>query len=76
MAVPIIKEKTNYPVIVDPSHGTGRRELILPAVKAAMALEADGVMIEVHPNPAEALSDGNQSLDFGEFQNLLIEINK
>ncbi len=77
MAVPIIKEKTNYPIIVDPSHGTGRRELILPAVKAAMALEADGgVMIEIHSNPEEALSDGGvQSLDFEEFRNLLTKIN-
>ncbi|NMA87248.1 MAG: bifunctional 3-deoxy-7-phosphoheptulonate synthase/chorismate mutase [Tissierellia bacterium] len=75
MAVPIIKEKTNYPIIVDPSHGTGRRELILPAVKAAMALEADGVMIEIHSNPEEALSDGAQSLDFEEFRNLLTKIN-
>ncbi|NMB07833.1 MAG: bifunctional 3-deoxy-7-phosphoheptulonate synthase/chorismate mutase [Tissierellia bacterium] len=75
MSVPIIKEKTNYPIIVDPSHGTGRRELILPATKAALALEADGVMIEVHPNPEEALSDGQQSLNFNEFKELLLEIN-
>ncbi len=76
MSVPIIKEKTNYPIIVDPSHGTGRRELIIPAVKAALALEADGVMIEIHPNPKEALSDGAQSLDFEGFEKLLMEIEK
>jgi len=74
MSVPIIKEKTKYPIIVDPSHGTGRRELIFPATKAAKALEASGVMIEIHPNPETALSDGEQSLNFKEFEKLFSEI--
>lgn len=75
MSIPILKEKTNYPILVDPSHGTGRRELILPATKAAKVLEADGVIIEIHPNPPEALSDGPQSLDFQQFKFLYENIN-
>lgn len=71
MCVPIMKSKTDYPIFVDPSHGTGRRELILPATKAALALGANGVIIEIHPEPNKALSDGAQSLDFNEFEVLL-----
>lgn len=74
MSVPILKSKTKYPIIVDPSHGTGRKELILPATKAALAIGADGVMIEIHPEPDKALSDGEQSLNFNEFEELLNEI--
>lgn len=70
MSIPIIKEKTNYPIIVDPSHGTGRKELVLPASKAAKILDADGIIVEIHPNPEEALSDGFQSLNFAEFENM------
>lgn len=70
MSIPILKEKTDYPIFVDPSHGTGRRELILPASRAAKALEADGIIVEIHPNPDNALSDGFQSLDFNGFENL------
>ncbi|MBU5254946.1 bifunctional 3-deoxy-7-phosphoheptulonate synthase/chorismate mutase [Tissierella praeacuta] len=70
MSVPILKQKTDYPIFVDPSHGTGKRELVLPASKAAKTLEADGVIIEIHPEPDKALSDGFQSLDFKEFQKL------
>ncbi|MGQ9614917.1 MAG: bifunctional 3-deoxy-7-phosphoheptulonate synthase/chorismate mutase [Spirochaetota bacterium] len=62
-AVPILKEKTHLPVFVDPSHGTGNRNLVLPMSKAAMVAGADGVMVEVHFQPETALSDGNQSLD-------------
>lgn len=70
MSVPIIKDLTEYPVFVDPSHGTGRRELILPAAKASKAIGADGIMVEIHPNPKDALSDGFQSLDFNGFEDL------
>lgn len=70
MSVPILKSKTDYPIFVDPSHSTGRRELILPASKAAKALEADGIIVEIHPNPDKALSDGFQSLDFNGFESL------
>jgi len=66
-AVPILKKLCKLPVIVDPSHGTGRRDLVLPMSLAAMAAGADGVMIEVHPCPEKALSDGEQSLSLEEF---------
>lgn len=75
MSVPVMKSKTEYPIIVDPSHGTGRRNLILPASKAALAIGADGLLIEVHPRPEKALSDGEQSLNIDEFKRLLKEIN-
>lgn len=74
-AVPIIKNLSNLPIVVDPSHGTGRKELILPMTKASLAAGADGIMVEIHPNPCEALSDGEQSLDFDEFDFLMKEIN-
>lgn len=70
MSVPILKQKTEYPIFVDPSHGTGIRELVHPASKAAKALDADGIIVEIHPNPDKALSDGFQSLDFEGFKNL------
>lgn len=73
-AVPIMKMETGLPVIVDPSHGTGRRELIVPMSKASLACGADGLMIEVHPNPDCALSDGPQSLDYEQFESGLTEI--
>lgn len=69
-AVPVIKSLCGLPVIVDPSHGTGRRELVLPMSLAAMAAGADGVMIEVHPCPENALSDGEQSLDLAGFKEI------
>jgi len=67
-AVPLLKHLTHLPIMVDPSHGTGKRELVEPMSLAAVACGADGVMIEVHPEPAKAWSDGPQSLipdDFG-----------
>ena len=73
-AIPIIKMETGLPVIADPSHGTGIKKLILPMSKAAFAAGADGIMVEVHPNPAEALSDGEQSLTFEEFNEFYQEI--
>ena len=59
-----MKATLGQPVIVDPSHATGRRDLVLPLAKASLAAGADGVMVEVHPEPAQALSDGAQALDF------------
>jgi len=73
-AVPIVKELANLPIIIDPSHGTGRKELVRPATRAAVAIGADGVMIETHPNPCEALSDGKQSLNFDELKTVLLDI--
>ncbi|MGI6065011.1 MAG: 3-deoxy-7-phosphoheptulonate synthase [Bacillota bacterium] len=75
-AVPIIKTITHLPVIVDPSHGTGKWQLVTPMAKAAIAAGADGVMVEVHPNPAEALSDGIQSLTENNFIFLMKELKK
>lgn len=73
-AIPILKKETHLPVIVDPSHGTGRRDLVIPMSKAAIAAGADGLLIEVHPKPEEALSDGFQSLTLDMFGNLMEEI--
>lgn len=67
-AVPIMKKETGLPVFVDPSHGIGIRELILPMSKAAVACGADGLMIEVHLNPDEALCDGEQSLKLEQYE--------
>ncbi len=61
-AIPAVKELSHLPVIADPSHGTGRRSLVAPVARAAVAAGADGLMLEVHPCPDEALSDGPQSL--------------
>jgi 3-deoxy-7-phosphoheptulonate synthase len=69
--VALVKELTHLPVIVDPSHGTGRRSLVAPASRAALAVGADGLLIEVHPSPEEALSDGEQSLDCAGFSALM-----
>lgn len=73
-AVPVLKEKTHLPVIVDPSHSTGVRSYVPPMAKAAVACGADGLMIEVHDNPACALSDGPQSLTFEGFEKLTEEL--
>jgi len=69
-AVPLLKQLTHLPVIVDPSHGTGKRELVEPMSLAAAACGADGLMIEVHPNPSQAWSDGPQSLIPADFARL------
>ncbi|MBA2565483.1 MAG: 3-deoxy-7-phosphoheptulonate synthase [Gemmatimonadetes bacterium] len=70
-AVPALKELSHLPVVVDPSHATGRRSLVGAAACAAVAAGADGLLIEVHPDPARALSDGAQSLDFSELAALV-----
>ena len=66
-AVPILKQETHLPVFVDVTHSTGRRDLLLPAAKAAIAIGADGVMAEVHPDPAVALSDAQQQMSLPQF---------
>ena len=73
-AVPVLKKETHLPVFVDPSHGTGRRDLVIPMSRASIAAGADGLMIEVHPKPEEALSDGFQSLTLEMFALLMKEI--
>lgn len=73
-AVPVLKAQTHLPVIVDPSHGTGRRDAVIPMARAAVAAGADGLIVEVHPDPARALSDGDQSLTLAQFRTLVEEI--
>ncbi len=69
--VPMIKKLSHLPVVVDPSHATGKRELIIPMTKAAIAAGADGIMIEIHPKPEDAVSDGDQSLNFDQFDDFI-----
>ncbi len=73
-AVPVLKALTHLPVFVDPSHGTGKRHLVPAMAKAAVAVGADGLLIEIHPNPAEALSDGPQSLELESFAMLMRQL--
>ncbi|SEA47661.1 3-deoxy-D-arabinoheptulosonate-7-phosphate synthase /chorismate mutase [Thalassobacillus cyri] len=75
-AVPILKQETHLPVMVDVTHSTGRRDLLLPAAKAALAIGADGVMAEVHPDPAVALSDSAQQMDIDMFNDFMKELTK
>lgn len=72
--VALAKSLSHLPVVVDPSHGTGKRKLVLPMAKAAVVAGADGLLIEVHPDPANALSDGEQSLNLPEFEELMAQI--
>jgi 3-deoxy-7-phosphoheptulonate synthase len=74
LAVPALKELTHLPVIVDPSHSTGKSSLVAAASKAALAAGADGLMIEVHPDPINSYSDGQQSLDIPAFDKLMREL--
>ncbi|RZT22023.1 bifunctional 3-deoxy-7-phosphoheptulonate synthase/chorismate mutase [Fictibacillus sp. BK138] len=75
-AVPILKQETHLPVFVDVTHSTGRKDLLLPAAKAALAIGADGVMTEVHPDPAVALSDAAQQMNINEFEKFVSELVK
>lgn len=75
-AVPVLKEETHLPVFVDPSHAVGRWGLVAPLARAAVAVGADGLMIEVHPDPENALCDGAQSLKPGKFASLMTELKK
>jgi 3-deoxy-7-phosphoheptulonate synthase len=75
-AVPLVKSLTHLPVIADPSHGTGKKPLIMPMARAAVAAGADGIAVEVHPKPSEALSDGDQSLLPAEYRELVKECGK
>jgi len=75
-AVPVIKQLTHLPIIVDPSHGTGKWKLVEPMALAAIGAGADGIMVEVHQNPSEALSDGPQSLTPENFARLVIRVKK
>jgi 3-deoxy-7-phosphoheptulonate synthase len=73
-AVPLLKQLSHLPVIVDPSHGTGKWELVEAVSKAAVAAGADGLLIEVHPHPSQAMSDGAQSLKPETFARLMTDL--
>lgn len=75
-AIPLLKQKSHLPVIVDPSHAAGLRGLVAPLARAAVAVGADGLMIETHNDPARALCDGAQSLDLGQFSSLMEDLKR
>ncbi|UBH21704.1 bifunctional 3-deoxy-7-phosphoheptulonate synthase/chorismate mutase [Macrococcus armenti] len=75
-AVPILKQGTHLPVMVDVTHSTGRKDIMLPVARAALAVGADGVMAEVHPNPSVALSDAGQQMNFEEFESFYKALNE
>src|SRR6266545_4336093 len=73
-AIPVVKKRSHLPIVVDPSHGTGRRDKVIPMARAAIAAGADGLLIEVHPDPERALCDGAQSLFPEQFERLMSEL--
>jgi len=73
-AIPVAKQETHLPVIVDPSHPAGRRDLVLPLARAAVAAGADGIIVEVHPEPEHALSDAAQQIRVADFPQFADEI--
>ncbi|MBF0706211.1 bifunctional 3-deoxy-7-phosphoheptulonate synthase/chorismate mutase [Alkalihalobacillus hwajinpoensis] len=73
-AVPILKQETHLPVLVDVTHSTGRKDLLFPAAKAGLAIGADGIMVEVHPDPAVALSDAAQQLDIPQYEQFVKDL--
>jgi 3-deoxy-7-phosphoheptulonate synthase len=75
-AVPVLKAMTHLPVMLDPSHGTGKWEYVTAVARAGIAAGADGLIVEVHPHPEEALSDGSQSLRPEKFAQLVREVRK
>jgi 3-deoxy-7-phosphoheptulonate synthase len=75
-AVPLLKQLSHLPVIVDPSHAVGKRELVTPVALAALAAGADGLMVEVHPEPDKAFSDGRQSLNFAAFKDMMNRVDR
>jgi 3-deoxy-7-phosphoheptulonate synthase len=74
--IPTLKKETHLPVIVDPSHGTGKTYLVIPMSRAAIAAGADGLIVEAHPNPEKAISDKDQTLNLKQFDQLMKEIKK
>jgi 3-deoxy-7-phosphoheptulonate synthase len=73
-AVPVLDELSHLPVVLDPSHATGKRSLVPPLSRAAVAIGADGIIVEVHPHPEKAISDGAQSLTFEQFASMMQEL--
>jgi len=74
VSIPVLKKLSHLPVVIDPSHGTGHWDLVGPASRGAVAMGADGLIIEIHPEPFKALSDGQQSLKFERFNSLIEEL--
>ncbi len=74
VAVPVLQEMTHLPVVLDPSHATGKRSLIAPLARAGVAIGADSIIVETHPCPEKAWSDGAQSLDFAQFRKMMAEL--
>ena len=75
-AIPVVKKRSHLPIVADPSHGVGLRDKVMPMARAAVAAGADGLMIETHPNPPEALSDGPQSLYLDQFTDLMVQVRR
>jgi 3-deoxy-7-phosphoheptulonate synthase/chorismate mutase len=75
-AVPLLKQESHLPVFVDVTHSTGRKDILVPCAKAALAAGADGVMVEVHPDPSTALSDASQQLDIDQFHEFVNGLKK
>ena len=73
-AIPVVKKLSHLPIVADPSHGTGRRDMVAPMARAAVAAGSDGLLVEVHPDPDHALSDGAQSLRFEQFEELMSQL--
>lgn len=73
-AIPALNELTHLPVILDPSHATGKRSLVPAVSRAGVAIGADGLIVEVHPQPEKAISDGAQSLDLPQFQKMMSDL--
>ncbi len=73
-AIPVLQKLSHLPVIGDPSHGTGRRDMVLPLARAAVAAGADGLIVEIHPDPDHAVSDGAQTLNFAQFRDMMRQV--
>ena len=73
-AIPVIKKLSHLPIVADPSHGTGRRDFVAPMARAAIAAGADGLLVEIHPDPDRALSDGAQSMRPEQFEELMRQL--
>jgi 3-deoxy-7-phosphoheptulonate synthase len=75
-AIPVVQQLSHLPIVADPSHGTGRRDKVLPMARAAVAAGADGILIEVHPQPEKALSDGAQSMTPDQFAECVTQLRR
>jgi 3-deoxy-7-phosphoheptulonate synthase len=75
-AVPVLKKRTHLPIFIDPSHAAGVRDLVAPLALAAKAVGADGIIVEFHPEPEKALSDGPQALRYPQFEKLMEDLRK